>query len=252
MRRSREALAVLTIVLISLLVAGPASAGGPTSVLLVVPGTGQTASLYTSDADYAALAELVGTFEAPGSTGTVGPTTPSPAFGTGVTLTWLMHDVWVWRVDRVYLDADGGPWISTQTATDGASTITDSPLAWHTAARGKELAALLDRLGVSPNPLGVGPAATAAAEVTPTTEPRADTGTREPGAAGLVWGLAGLALGVALTMAKMRLLPTSRIAGGEHTTTRAEAGPADWEIAVPDKGPNRPTSDELSALTEPR
>ena len=249
MRRSRAALAILTIVLISLLVAGPASAGGPTSVLLVVPGTGQTASLYTSDADYVALAELVGTFEAPSTTGTVDQPTPNPAFGTGVTLTWLMHDVWVWRVDRVYLDAEGGPWIATQSIADGASTITDSPLAWHTAARGKELAALLDRLGVSPNPLGVGPAATAAAEVTPATKPRPDTGTREPSTAGLVWGLAGLALGVALTMAKMRLLPTSRITGGDHTTTRAEAGPADWENAMPEEGP---MSDELSALTEPR
>ena len=250
MRRSRAAIAVLTIVLISLLVAGPAAAGGPTSVLLVVPGTGQTASLYTGDADYVALAELVGTFEAPGGTGTVNPPAPSPDLGTGVTLTWLMHDVRVWRVDRVYLDAEGGPWISTQSIADGASTITDSPLGWHTAARGKELAALLERLGVGPNPPSDASAATAAAaEVTPATSPRPDAGAREPSTAGLVWGLAGLALGVALTMAKMRLLPTSRITGGDHTTTRAEAGPADWENAMPEEGP---MSDELSALTEPR
>ena len=29
-------------------------------------------------------------------------------------MTWLIHDVAVWRVDRVYLGDEGGPWIATQ------------------------------------------------------------------------------------------------------------------------------------------
>ena len=232
MRRRRAALVVLMIVLISLLVAGPASAGGPTSVLLVEPGTGRTASLYTGDADYEALAELVGAFDSPGVAGTSDPSGTSHEVGTVVTLTWLIHDVQVWRVDRIYLDAKGGTWISTQSDVSGSGTIWDIPPVWHTAASGKELAALLDRLGVGPDPRGGGnaavtggstvgrgsgtvivpPATTAAAVLkTPTIRP-ADAGT--PGPVGLGWGLAGLLLGVALTVAGMRLFPSSRSALG--------------------------------------
>lgn len=254
MRRCRAALVVLTIMLISVLFAGPASAGGPTSVLLVVPGTGRTASLYTGAADYEALAGLVGAFDSPGVAGTSDPSGTSHDVGTGVTLTWLIHDVQVWRVDRVYLDAKGGPWISTQSDISVSGTIWDIPPVWHTAASGKELAALLDRLGVSPDPRGDGnaavpggstvgggtgtvivpPAATAAAELKKPTIQRADAGT--PIAAGLGWGLAGLALGVALTVAAMRLFPNSRSALGELVTAQpAEDDPAD--VGTARRGP---------------
>ncbi len=257
MRRYRAALAVLTIMLISLLVAGPASAGGPTSVLLVVPGTGQIAALYTGDADYEALAALVGAFDSPGAAGTVDSSGTSHDVGTGVTLTWLIHDVQVWRVDRVYLDAKGGAWISTQSDITVSGTIWDIPPVWHTAASGKELKALLDRLGVSPNPRGdsnaavpgsstvgegsgtviVPPAATAAAELKKPTIQRADAGTQI--AVGLGWGLAGLALGVALTVAGMRLFPNSRSVLGELATAEpAQDGPADVGAAAPGPVPD--------------
>ena len=269
MRRCRAALVVLTIMLISVLFAGPASAGGPTSVLLVVPGTGRTASLYTGAADYEALAGLVGAFDSPGVAGTSDPSGTSHDVGTGVTLTWLIHDVQVWRVDRVYLDAKGGPWISTQSDISVSGTIWDIPPVWHTAARGKELGALLDRLGVSPHPRGDGtaavpggstvgggtgtvivpPAATAAAESKKPTIQRADAGT--PIAAGLGWGLAGLALGVALTVAAMRLFPNSRSALGELATAEpAEDDPSDVGTArlgpVPDRELNWSATDDLS------
>lgn len=223
MRNVRAALAVLTIMLISLLAAGPASAGGPTSVLLVVPGTGQTESLYTGDADYEALAGLVGAFKTPGVAGTVDPSGTSHDVGTGVTLTWLIHDVEVWRVDRIYFDADGGPWISTQSVAGGSGSIWDSALVWHTAARGKELATLLDRLGVSPHPSGDGNVPVAGSSpvggnagtnvAAPAAPAAAHTGTT--GTAGLVWGLAGLAMGVALSVAGRRVLPSSRTATAE-------------------------------------
>ena len=270
MRRCRAALVVLTIMLISVLFAGPASAGGPTSVLLVVPGTGRTASLYTGAADYEALAGLVGAFDSPGVAGTSDRSGTSHEVGTGVTLTWLIHDMQVWRVDRVYLDAKGGPWISTQSDISASGTIWDVPPVWHTAASGKALAALLDRLGVSPNPRGDGNAAipggstvgdgtgtvimppattTAAAELKKPTIQRADAGT--PIAAGLGWGLTGLALGVALTMAGMRLLPNSRSVLGELATAEpAEDGPADLGTArpapVPDGDLNWASTDDLS------
>lgn len=121
----------------------PAAAGGPTSVLLVAPETGQTASLYTSDDDYQALARLVGAFDAsPGETVEGASRSPS---GRAVTITWLIHDVQVWRVDRVYPDAEGGPLVATQQALDAGSTW-EAPVAWHRPAAGTELAQLLDRL----------------------------------------------------------------------------------------------------------
>ena len=69
MRPRHAALALLSALLLSPAVAGPANAGGPTSVLLVVPGEGRTASLYTGQADYETLADLVGAFGGTDSAG---------------------------------------------------------------------------------------------------------------------------------------------------------------------------------------
>lgn len=263
MCRCRSALAVLTLVLMSLLVAGPASAGGPTSVLLVVPGSGQTASLYASDPDYEALAGLVGAFGAGGGAGTVDKSGASHEVGTGVTLTWLIHDVSVWRVDRIYLGADGGPWIATQT-TDGVASIWDSPVVWHTSAGGKELSLLLDRLGVRPGSGSVGDAATASASagggsgvaagvVPPVPEAEQSnqaaqrpTGTGTPSEVGLMWGLAGLALGVALAMAGLRLVPRPRPAPVEAATGE----PADDVRAGSRVGRPEPDSTSDWSLTD--
>jgi hypothetical protein len=113
MRRVRAAIVVLALSVLSLAFAGPAAAGGPTSVLLVHSDTHKAASLYYTDADYALLSELVGGISGAGA-GTVDSSGMGQEFGSAVTLTWLVHDVSVWRVDRVYLDAEGGPWIATQ------------------------------------------------------------------------------------------------------------------------------------------
>ena len=147
-RRATRAALALTIMLMSLFVAGPASAGGPTSVLLVVPGAGQTASLYTGAPDYQAMAGLVGAFERSGVVGKVDRSGTSHAVGKTVKLTWLAHDVQAWRVDWVYLDAAGGPWIATQSVEGGSGNVLEIPPVWHTAPRGKELAGLVGRLGV--------------------------------------------------------------------------------------------------------
>lgn len=137
------ALSVFAVVVATWATVAPAAAGGPTSVLLVAPETGQTASLYTSDDDYQALARLVGAFDAsPGETVEGASRSPS---GRAVTITWLIHDVQVWRVDRVYPDAEGGPLVATQQALDAASTW-EAPVTWHRPAAGTELAQLLDRL----------------------------------------------------------------------------------------------------------
>ena len=133
------------------LAAGPAVAGGPTSVLLSAPAIGHTASLYTSDPDYTALAELVGASMALGSTDErAGSSSPARSHNVGnqVTLTWLIHDVSVWRVDRVYVDAAGGPWIASQQAIGGTDGIWDAPETWHRATEPKALVQLLGSMGL--------------------------------------------------------------------------------------------------------
>lgn len=267
MRRGRAALAVFITMLLSLVVAGPASAGGPTSVLLVLPGTGQTASLYHVDTDYAALAGLVGAVDGSGS-GTVDGSGASHNQGQAVTLTWLAHDVHVWRVDRIYFDAAGGPWISTQTGTgESSGSVLDTAAVWHRPERGKELAALLDRLGVSPDSAtgggvaaggtgervdpGTGIAASAAAvDQAQGTARKDDTGT--PWTSALIWGLAGLTLGVTLTLtlAGIRLFAHRRTAPGELATPKpAEDGPADTHTSPPepDSELDWALADELSS-----
>jgi hypothetical protein len=245
MRRRRAALVVLS-VLGLLLLAAPASAGGPTSALLVVPGAGSTASLYASDDDYATLARLVGASDADGTAGRVDRSGTDHQVGAGVTVTWLIHDVQVWRVDRIYPAAEGGPWISTQVAVGGTGSIWDSQVVWHTAADGPALAALLDRLGLGAassaasgpasgpaSDAAAGPAAGSAAG--PDTAPapgRAagaskDTASDSGGWPGWAWGLAGLAMGAALAVV------TGRVRG-RRTAESVEEAP--W-----------PVGDELSS-----
>jgi hypothetical protein len=216
MRRRRAALTAALITLLTLLAASPAAAGGPTSALLVVPGVGTTAALYTGDADYATLAGYVGAFEPDGVAGRVDQSGAGHESGPGVTVTWLIHDVQVWRVDRIYAGADG-PWISTQVLTDGSAGIWDRPVVWHAAADGKALLALLQRLGLDPSG-AVSPAADSAAGAVgaPGGQPvprdaQATAPGRAPGAdpwgAGWGWGIVGLALGAAATLVAVRLAP---------------------------------------------
>ena len=218
MRSRRAAIIALTVLMLCLLGARPAAAGGPTSVLLVAPATGRTASLYSGNGngDYETLAELVGAFRADGVGAEDGSRT-SHEQGTSITLTWLAHDVAVWRVDRVFLDAPGGPWISTQTV-DGSGDIWDKPATWHKAERGGELAALLDRLGVGPR-ARTQPPASPAAVAAPPGGAGAVTRPSPPDGNGVIWGAAGLTLGAALALAGVgasRLVRERRSRGGSQ------------------------------------
>jgi hypothetical protein len=164
----------------------------------VAPGTGRTASLYHSDGDYQKLAELVGAFGADSAGAGEGPGTDHDQ-ESGITLTWLAHDVAVWRVDRVLLDAPGGPWISTETDLSGSGNVGAGQVRWHKATRGEDLAALLDRLGVGPRAPTQSPASPSAVAAPPR---GADVVTRPspPSTSGVLWGAAGLTLGAALTL----------------------------------------------------
>jgi hypothetical protein len=231
MRRVRAAIVVLALSVMSLsFAAGPAAAGGPTSVLLVQSDTRKAASLYYTDADYALLSELVGGISR-AEAGKVDSSGTGHEFGSGVTLTWLVHDVAVWRVDRVYLDAEGGPWIATQSDMTASGNVYDSPTVWHTAADGGALRGLFERVG-----LGSGSAAAVAGGGAPNVDtPDLSSVTPEPAQktsqpasptrtwGGWAWGLAGLALGVALTMGAIRVLPRT----GPATDSDATTAPAD-------------------------
>lgn len=140
----RPALLALSTALILLAGPTPASAGGPTSVLIVNPTTGAAAALYTTDADYMTLLRAL----EPAKDGlaedsprlSAGPGTPA------VNITWLVHDVSVWRVDQVRLDLDG-VWVSTNvTSSDGSGISWQGD--WHTAADPTAVQDVLDRLGI--------------------------------------------------------------------------------------------------------
>lgn len=206
------ALAVLVTALLTWF--APASAGGPTSALLVVPGEGKTASLYYTDPEYEPLASLVGV--GGDEVHRVDRSGRSHETGPGVTVTWMIHDVTPWRVDRIYLAGPGAPWIATQILGETGDPW-GSPV-WHQPEAPVRLERLLDRLGVGEAARQAGefegvagapmPAAAAPppAEVEPETRAAATTESSgiTRGAWGLAWGLIGAVVGVALSLLRPR------------------------------------------------
>ncbi|MGW5738267.1 MULTISPECIES: hypothetical protein [Streptomyces] len=90
---------------LALVVAGapPAVAGGPTSVLVVSPESGQSSALYVSDKEYVQLERGLGTL------GEIDKGRPEQPPGLSmseeshqINVTWMLHDVRPWRVDRAY------------------------------------------------------------------------------------------------------------------------------------------------------
>jgi hypothetical protein len=196
--------ALVACLVLVFLSAGPAAAGGPTSVLLVSPGDGRTASLYHSDPAYDQLAAALG--ESPVAEPGGPPWTSDP--GTSqINVTWLIHDVSVWRVDRIVLDYKGATWIET----NGSLPETfdwNNPGIWHKAKDPAVVRALVTELGLvgktaaKPRP---------AVSVEPSAAPVAAAQTPEPSSGGLSsWWLLpaviiGLALGLAARPALLRL-----------------------------------------------
>jgi hypothetical protein len=209
----RALLAGLLGCVVSLLVAGPAAAGGPTSVLLSAPGTGRMHALHASSPEYERLATYVGIYSTNGTPTAEGNAGESHAQGEFVTMTWLIHDVQVWRVDRVYLSAKGGPWIATQQAMDGDLGGTEQE-SWHTSYDGAGLKAFLHELGLdtaggltgaAPGGPVTGSGASAGESAGESSEVAADPAAApaapaEPGTSGWVWAVVGLVGGAVLTI----------------------------------------------------
>ncbi|WP_179750540.1 hypothetical protein [Microlunatus parietis] len=182
------------------LAASPAVAGGPTSLLIVNPANERTSSAYTGDARYERLARYVGIHTGAGVEQPTGGESPpggiDNGFGSEIRLTWLIHDMSVWRVDRIHLGKEE-VWIHTTQTWD------DTPNAgvWHRAAEPNKLHAALAETGVlrpaSPVPADTEPEATPA----PPTDAAAATASGPPTPlTGALFGVLGLAIGVGGTL----------------------------------------------------
>ncbi|MFB6722437.1 hypothetical protein ACFCV3_19830 [Kribbella sp. NPDC056345] len=208
----RRALALFaTLLVVAALTTIPAAAGGPTSVLLSAPP--HLLAFGYDDPEYAELQKLTsveGTRDVPGS--------EQHEVGAFVRATWLIHDMSVYRLDIIYPDAPGGPWIATTevSADSGAATRPT----WHTATDPVALVKLLSGLKLLPG-LRNGEQArggpTSIAQSQPATQPETEPAT--PSAAeiaapsfftGWRWLLPGALLGALLTWAATRFLRQRR------------------------------------------
>ncbi|MET9847013.1 hypothetical protein ACFZC6_12810 [Streptomyces ossamyceticus] len=205
--------ALLTALALVLLGAPPSAAGGPTSVLLASPTSQRTASLYSMDKAYVRLQELMGLAGSGLDGGRDKPPMPeeelAEASGDMINVTWMIHDVSPWRVDRVYPSLPGTKdvWIHTTMGAGGLGTdaAAESRGVWHKAKDSQELRQVLTWLGV----LGKESDGTARGELPSFPAPvtaGADTGATgdagsasEPGLADQArWAIPALALGAAL------------------------------------------------------
>ncbi|CAM5729906.1 hypothetical protein SALBM311S_00400 [Streptomyces alboniger] len=122
--------------------ASSASAGGPTSVLVTSPASGEADALYYSDNGYRELQQLLG---AAGRGTRDQPPEAELTRDHQINVTWLAHDISPWRLDRVFPaeSGAGAVWIHT------AANLPDTPNGyWHRADHPTRLRALLSKLGV--------------------------------------------------------------------------------------------------------
>ncbi|MEV6414275.1 hypothetical protein [Kribbella sp. NPDC051718] len=204
-----------TVLLIVLAVAGvgtlPAHAGGPTSVLLSSPDNGKVVATGYEDKIYGQLQTLLDT-EPKGPADDV-----EHSSGTFVRATWLIHDMTPWRLDIIYPDAPGGPWIATTQSDLSTGKLPDKPV-WHRATDDVKLVKLLVDLGLlhgkghndavgGPTLLPAAPqtpAEVAAVDDTPTTTVLK---TEQKPLLGWRWSIPGFLVGAAAAYLLIRLLP---------------------------------------------
>lgn len=180
----RALIAVVVLAGSMLLGAAPADAGGPTSVLLTNPDLGRATAVYYSDPRYSELDLLLHGSGDPASDH--GPVLTNGA--TFLNVTWLAHDVSVWRTDQLRLDASGEAWL----ASDGSH--------WAALGDGDRIHELITSLGL------IGPGSTPAADAVPQTTPETESATppapvvREEtrwfSLTGWRWAVPGLLLGL--------------------------------------------------------
>jgi hypothetical protein len=191
--------------------AASASAGGPTSVLVTSPESAEASALYYPDKAYGELEQLLG----PSDTGSRDePAGGKLQAGRQINVTWLAHDIWPWRMDRVFPGESGtGPvWIHT--STDVPDSMNGY---WHRADHPAQLRSLLKQLGVTGKSTGDGytgifpapwtsqrPSATATpGPAVDTTQQHLAAPARDDGSdrwTGWWWALPGVATGAVLAL----------------------------------------------------
>ena len=202
---------IVAVIAVGVFAAAPAWAGGPTSVLISAPP--HVVAFGYDDPQYAELQRL--TDVAASRDGYIGD---PEAHGTGpfVRATWLIHDMSVWRIDIIYPDAPGGPWIATTESLDG-STMPTEPR-WHTATDPVRLLKFLgslqllagERIGEPSygGPTSFGREPSAAPATQPAAEPPAPSQTATTGIfTGWRWTIPGFLLGAGVVVLAARLLP---------------------------------------------
>lgn len=151
----RRLAALIAVTALTWVFAPSAVAGGPTSVLITSPESGETASLYFDDARYEALSKQLGGqgMGKPPEGQKKRPSSLDSAVGSRqINVTWMVHDVQPWRLDRVYPSADVSTlWIYTTTDLPG----TESGV-WHKAEQPAALRGLLKKIGVMGEKTGYG------------------------------------------------------------------------------------------------
>jgi hypothetical protein len=124
-------------------VAPSASAGGPTSVLVVNYDGQRAAGALTGSPDYTALETALDAYATP-----VGDrTAPTSFMGTQLRLTWMIHDVTPWRVDAISITGDD-VWVETVTDTSGSADLFDTAGVRHRPKDAALLLSTLEDLGV--------------------------------------------------------------------------------------------------------
>ena len=191
----RRLLLLLVALVPLVLTTAPAGAGGPTSVLITDPATGEAAGLYYSDDAYAELDRILGGGERLDGE-------PSGLGASAVNLTWLIHDVQPWKTQQVYLRAEGGPVV----VTHGSEAMGDADdVAWTRPAEGKALQQLVEGvLAGSSVTVTTAPPAPAPAPVEPLATERVVTETAWWSLTGWRWSVPGLVVGAAAALVMTR------------------------------------------------
>lgn len=209
-RRTLTLVAALATTVIALFTAVPAQAGGPTSVLLSAPPS--VAAFGYDDPRYGEFQTL---------TEPAGAASPGPHdIGRFVRATWLIHDMSVWRIDMIYPNAPGGPWILTANTLAEAGPVKAT---WHRAPNPAKLLQLLTALKLLGGEFYGGPTLQDGATLAqpqsqplqtaaPTPDPPAQTQVSSTPSAftGWRWVLPGILLGAAATALAVRLFPKRR------------------------------------------
>jgi hypothetical protein len=184
----RKLLAMVLAAIPVVLAAAPAQAGGPTSVLITDPSSGRAGALYYTDARYTQLDELLQRGESITSPG------PSAMDGQSYNVTWMIHDVLVWRQQQVFVGDAGVAYVAT-TNVEGVDQGADNGLTWTRLADGT---AALDLLRDAASGAGESPGV-AAFEPEPTERvvTVTKTSTEWFALAGWRWVVPGILLGVA-------------------------------------------------------